>query len=383
VLSDRSLRNLVLSQLLGRSPVATMTIALTVFVNQTYNNIALAGAVLASYTLGACAAGPVTSGLVARFEARATLLALGILWATALSAFAIVVPSSSGVVVLAVVVGFLLPPVGPVVRSLYPRLVPPARVGTLIALDSSLGETMWIFGPVIVSLAQHFWGVRAALVLVALLALVGVILVVTNRSFGAHSRPAAQPAASLSVLRATQFRPLLLGMGGLTAGWGALEIAMVERIHESLLIGALFSVMALFGALSGVVWGRRAVGPGSIALRSCVLVAGTGFALVDVGSWWLPVILSIASMGSVPTMAAIFLRVTQVVPDHQRAVAFGWIATSQLAGMAAGAYAAGQLMGWSGDWRTGIVVSVGMFSITTAAGVALSPACAALRRRTE
>jgi MFS family permease len=370
VMHDPSVRNLLLSQLLGRSPAATMTIALSVFVLDQYDDIALAGTVIAIYTIGACAAGPVTTGLVARFDSRVALSTVALLWATALCALAWVGPSSRvSLCVLALVVGLLLPPVGPVVRSIYPRLVEPGRVSTLIALDSSMGESMWVFGPLLVALAQHFFGVRIALVLVAALALAGVILVVGNAAFRSHSGPELRRERMLTVLRRLQLWPLLVGVVGLMAGWGAAEIALVARLDNSLHLGALFALMAVAGAVSSVVWGKYPVGRTSVAVRAAVAALGMGLALLDLGMWWIAATMSLASAGATPTIAAIFTLTIRVIPASQSAIAFGWLATAQLAGVSLGAFVAASAIDHFGNWRYGVATAVGMFALSAVAGL--------------
>lgn len=374
VMADRSLRNLIVIQLLGRSPLATMTIALTVFVQREYDDIALAGTVLAIYTIGACVAGPVSTGLMVRFEASIAFCVVGALWAAALCALAWVGPSTrTGMCVLALVVGLLLPPVGPVVRSMYPRLVERDRVSTLIALDSSLGETMWVFWPLLVALGQHLFGVRVALVIVAVLALTGVALVVSNGAFRRHSGPELQRGGTLVVLRRPQLWPLLVGVIGLMAGWGAVEIALVARLDNTLLLGAFFALMSVAGAVASVTWGRYQVGTSSIAARASIAVLGMGLALVDLGLWWVAVALTLASIGATPTLAAIFTWTTRAIPVTQSASAFGWLATAQLAGMSLGAFTAGLVIDRFGGWRYGVGIALVMFTITALAGFAVLP----------
>nr|WP_246057069.1 MFS transporter [Nocardioides eburneiflavus] len=369
-MDDRPVRNLLLSQLLGRSPAATMTIALSVFVLDQYDDIALAGTVIAIYTIGACAAGPVTTGLVARFDSRVALSTVAVLWATALCALALIGPSSRvSLCVLALVVGLLLPPVGPVVRSMYPRLVEPGRVSTLIALDSSMGESMWVFGPLLVAIAQHFFGVRVALVLVAALALAGVILVVGNGAFRSHSGPEPQRGRMLTVLGRVQLWPLMIGVVGLMAGWGAAEIALVARLDNSLHLGAFFALMAVAGAVSSVVWGRYPIGPSSMAVRAAVAALGMGLALLDLGMWWVAAAMALASAGATPTLAAIFTLTVRVVPATQSAVAFGWLATAQLAGMSLGAFVAGRAIDHFQNWRYGVAAALAMFVLSATAGL--------------
>ena len=368
--SDRSLRNLILSQLLARSPAATMTIALTVFVQRRYDDIALAGTVLAVYTIGACIAGPISTALVARLDARTVLGVLAVLWAATLCSLAAVGSNTPlELCGLALLVGLFLPPVGPAVRAIYPRLVEREKVSVVIAADSSLGETMWVFGPVLVALTQHFLGVRAALACVSMAALAGVALVISNKAFRSQSGPQTQAAGILSVLGRPKLWTLYAGVIGLMAGWGAVEIALVARLDNTLVLGAFFALMSLSGAAASAFWGRYPVGAASVACRASVAVLGMGLALVGVGTWWVALALVLSSAGATPTLAAILTLTARAVPAAQSAVAFGWLATAQLAGMSLGAFVAARAIDRYGDWRYGVAAAVAMFMLATVAGL--------------
>lgn len=140
---------------------------------------------------------------------------------------------------------------------------------------------------------------------------------------------------------------------------------------HSLLLGAFFALMSVAGGIASVVWGRYRVHPGSMAVRACLAASGMALALVDLGLWWTAAAMTLASAGATPTLAAIFTCTLRAVPANQSAVAFGWLATAQLAGMSLGAFTAGRLIGESGSWRYGVGTAVLMFSITATAGLVM------------
>lgn len=369
ILDDRHLRRLIASQLLSRSPAGMMTIGMTVFVAEIYNSISVAGAMIACYSVGAAVAVPVSSRIATRFDARFVLTAMGLLWSANLVAIAVAdqlpVPA---LLVLGTTLGLLLPPLPAVVRGLYSRIAPPERFGRLIALDTSLAETMWVFGPVVVAMAQHFLSQRSALAVIALISLAGIALLVTNPLMRRQVDPASENGGLVKVLAVRRLWPLLISAAGMMAGWGALEIALIDRIDSSMRIGILFALMSLSGAAGGILFGGTAVGPWSIARRACVLLIGVGLAIPDMGYGSSLVILTVAGCGSAITLAAIFTQVARTVGPQQATTAYGWVFTAQLTGTSLGALVSGLAIEEFSSSAAGIIAAVAAFAVAVSSG---------------
>ena len=181
------LRRLAVSDVCARLPQGMVSIALLLVAAQ-HASMTAAGLVVAGYTLGQAATGPVRGRLadrrglvpVASVCAAAYALALLALLATSQAR------APAGLLIgTATVAGLLNPPLSPGMRSLWSAYAGPRLTQTAFALDAAVFDLAYITGPVLASgLAT---GLAPAAAVAVLLALTGaaVITIVT---------PARRPA---------------------------------------------------------------------------------------------------------------------------------------------------------------------------------------------
>ena len=163
-----------------------LSIGLLVHTQRLTGSFAAAGVVTGVYAIALGVGGPLLGRLVDRRGQTSVLLASASVAATLLVAIAVLPAGASlGVLVaLAAGIGLATPPVGACLRSQLPALLSdPGAVRGAYALEASVVELTYIFGPPLALCIGALWSTGAAL------AVAGVVLLAATAAF------AAQPAS--------------------------------------------------------------------------------------------------------------------------------------------------------------------------------------------
>src|SRR3954470_8249647 len=143
-----------------------------------------AGAAAGAYALTLGLASPLQARLMDRHGPRRVIPPFVIGNAAAVVLFVLLLDhASAGVlVVVAGLMGLGIPPLSPIMRAMWPRLLggDATLITTAFALDAAIVETVFIVGPLLVAVAGAIAGVRAALLASAALLLIGSSLIVTS-----------------------------------------------------------------------------------------------------------------------------------------------------------------------------------------------------------
>lgn len=348
LLSVCGFAGLFLAQLVARSPIGLWSIGLLLFTRDRVGSYAAAGLITAMLTVGRAVGTPVVSRAVGRWGPRRVLAASALGSAIAAAAVVIVDLSAlplpvmiAGYAVLTSLCGLFTPPVQPVVRALFPHLLPADALSRAYSLDAAAQEVIFVVGPLvafgIAGVAGPAWTIVAGLVL--LLGGIGWILTVDGLD-AAPRRPVRARFGTVLV------RPVVLAGAVvsllLVAANSAVEAAVVaafgsEGITGGLLL-AVYSASSLVGGLVLVRWvGGRWAQAGWLAVVS----AGLGLTVASLTPGWLAVALGLAGIGVAPVFAAVAWQVSRGVDDPARTEAFGWIDTGAIAGASLGFAAAG------------------------------------------
>ena len=208
------LRRLAVADVCARLPQGMVSITLLLVAAQ-HASMTVAGLVVAGYTLGQAATGPVRGrladrrGLVPVASVCAAAYALALLALLATSA----ARAPAGLLIgTATVAGLVNPPLSPGMRSLWSAYAGPRLTQTAFALDAAVFDLAYITGPVLASgLAT---GLAPAAAVAVLLALTGaaVITIVTPARLAWHPRTRAgralpvRPAAVRHAAQAAHHR---------------------------------------------------------------------------------------------------------------------------------------------------------------------------------
>jgi MFS family permease len=363
-------------QLVARSPSGMLTIALLVWGQSHLDSYALAGGIVAGYSVGFAIGAPLSARLLRAFGTTRVLLVTAAISGSALAGIAIVEPTLPAAVGLAALAGLSFPPVTPLARSIYSRIVPPAQIERVYALDAVAQEFIWVLGPLAATLVAGALGPPAAIAVCAGVLVLGASVFAflrPARSFD-PSPPPGRDSSKRMPRPALISLALLVTVGFFLVGGGAVvEVLIVSSFgYQHLATGLLLGVTAFGSLVGGLTIGRRRVGPRTLTLR--LLIAAVGMAaaatVFDVPVW-LAVPLFVSGLGVAPAFAAVHTIIARTIPPRQRTEAYAVSHSGQLVGMATGTAIAGVLVE---QVAAPAVLLVAAGSVLAAAALALLPA---------
>jgi len=358
IASSAGARRLFATSIIARLPLAMLSIGLVVHVQRLTGSFAAAGVVTGVYAIAEGVGAPLLGQLVDRRGQTLVLLASASAAALLLVAIA-VVPAGAplGVLIaLAAGIGLATPPVGACLRTQLPALLSdPSAVRSAFALEASVLELSWIFGPPLVLLLGALWSTGAAL------ALGGVVLLVATAAFAAQPASRSwQPTradrrARGGSLRTPAMRTLVTVLIAVGVLLGADEVAVTAAAKTLDGTTAAAPLFALWGAgsfagglLAARLGGGARTGAG-VALVLCALTAGSLALIPAAGSMLaLGAVLVLAGAAISPTEAALYAMVDAAAPAGTVTEAFAWLATAMAIGGALGAAGAGTLIDRAG-----------------------------------
>ncbi|MEX3645541.1 MFS transporter [Mycolicibacterium porcinum] len=340
VLRAPGVLNVTASQLFARLPLGMLNLAILLHVQSKTGSYALAGAAVACVSIGEALAMPVTARLAGRAMV-VTLVAAALTNSAAMLALAFAGAAPALVLVLGMLIGASVPPLMPVVRALYPQLVPRDGVRALFAFDTTAQELIWVAGPVATTFLASALSTAMPLVASAVVTVVGTGWFL----LGARNlRPPTSKGAS-AFGRVIANRTVILAMAtslALVASFMALEVGIVAAFGRTGVTAGLAIAVASVGSLlGGLVFGHRRFGLAGLVAALGIVAAGTAvFGLVD-NLFLQFCALFVSGSGFAPAMSALYLMVSREIEEHAAAEAFGWLNSAALGGGAAGTAFAG------------------------------------------
>ena len=286
------------------------------------------------------------------------LLASATVAAALLVAIAVQPVGASLAVLLALAagIGLVTPPVGACLRAQLPALPSdPSAVRAAYALEASVVELTFIFGPPLALCIGALWSTGAAL------AAGGIVLLLATTAFAAQPasrnwRPApAQRRPREGSLRAPAMRTLVIVLVAVGVLLGADEVAVVAAAKTLGSTTAAAPLLAVWGAGSfagGLLAARLGGGARTAAGLAVVLGALTvgHLALIPAAGSVVALggVLLLAGATIAPTEATIYATVDHATPAATMTEAFAWLATAMAVGGAVGAASAGLVVDHAG-----------------------------------
>jgi len=356
------------AQLLARLPLGILSLAVLVHVEHRTGSYAVAGAVVACLTVGEAVAMPATSRLAGRGDRTApTLVICATVNGLSMLVLAFSTTSGAALMALGLLVGASVPPVMPVVRALYPQMLPRDGVRALFALDTTAQEVIWVVGPVVAMTLSTLASTKTPLIVSAVITLVGTgWLVASARGLrprtGPHTGTGGRVLARRSVLLAMVAGCALVG------AFTAVEVGVVAELgRDGITSGVAIALASVGSVVGGLTVGHRHLGLRGVAAALAVVTAGTAaFGLTDILAVQFCA-LFVSGLGFAPAMSALYYMVSQDVDEGVATEAFGWLHSGALVGAALGTATAGMAADAHG---AGGAVAVGTLF---AAAAALSP----------
>jgi MFS family permease len=337
----------------ARIPISMVTLGIVLLVEGRSGSYGLAGAVSASYMVASAVSSPVIARLVDRHGQDRILVPCFVLFAVGMLGLVLSVDAALPTPVphlCAAFAGAFYPPIGSCVRARWAHALGPGpRLHTAYAFEAVVDESIFIVGPVIVTLLAIQVSPMAAIVAVMVCALVGGLWFGALRS--TQPDPAVHDeAAARAPLRWRWLTPMALAAGCLGSLFGASEVVTVAFADEAGRPSATAVLLALWAAgslIAGLI-------TGAVRWRATPLqryrAGATGMALVMMP---LPFIDNIVVLGVVlffagfaisPTLVAAMALVEANVPASRLTEGMTWVTTGLTLGLAPGAAVAGALI---------------------------------------
>ncbi|HUH53729.1 MAG TPA: MFS transporter [Microbacteriaceae bacterium] len=250
--------------LIARLPFAMMVVGVLTLVVATSGSLLLGGVNSALVGAGTAIFGPLIGAAADRFGQRPVLLLVGSLNALFLLAFVFIVWSSLPIWVMlstAFLIGASAPQVSAMSRS---RMVGVATegfepqdrdrvLGSVMAYESTVDETVFVFGPFIVGLIAILFGSSAPVVAAAILTIVFVSLFALHRSAkpAISSTDRAATLAPVSELFKLELLVTIAGIFGIGLFFGSMLTsltAFMQELGDPEQTGILYGVMGVGSA---------------------------------------------------------------------------------------------------------------------------------------
>ena len=257
------LRRLAVADVCARLPQGMVSITLLLVVAQ-HASMAVAGLVVAGYTLGQAVTGPVRGRLADRRGLIPVAVACGTGYALALLALlgGALVKAPAGLLIgVAAVAGLVNPPLSPGMRSLWSTYAAARFTSTAFALDAAVFDLAYITGPVLASALAT--GIAPAAALGLLLVLTGAAVAVIGRHTGRPEHPPEPGSPRWPLLRSSALRRLLVTAALVNAAVSATEVALTAyvRHHDALWAsGPLLAEVSIGSILGSLLLGAPLAG---------------------------------------------------------------------------------------------------------------------------
>ncbi|TDV54049.1 MFS transporter [Actinophytocola oryzae] len=343
-------RGLTAAVLLGRVSTSMLNLALLVALTQRHG-YASAGLIVMVFAVVNAIAGPVRGRQADRREPHRVLLTMVAAHTVAWVGLVAGLFTNAPVAVLCVATGLLgatIPPAGPVVRGLWPTIIPAEQVTTAYAFDAAVNTATFLTGPMIAGGLLLLMPAQAVVAVTGVVKLSGDLLIALTPALRAK-RETKRRGGFLGPLAQPRVR-LLLGMVVLdTFCFGCLEVAAVAAASGTGRAGVLTSALALGAVVSGLGYGAR-TWPGSPGAQLVTLHLGGAAVLVLAGMAGSAALVLVAATytlyglvnGPVETLQQ--LLVGDLTPEGQRIEAFAWVFSVMWAGFGIGTTVAGRLV---------------------------------------
>jgi MFS family permease len=368
VLRSPHVLRLLLLAAAARAGIGIIGLATVLVVRESSGSYATAGVVAAMWATGIGVFAPFAGRLLDRLGPRRVLMPLAIVHAAALILLVELAQADAPPVLLALTAligGCAMPPIGSVLRSLWPELVDSELLTTAFALDSVTVEFVFVLGPLLVALTAALSDPRLALLVAAVtvfagtlaFAAAGPVRLIEPKS-GAHDS-----GGRLGALRARGVQTVALSIIPVGFCIGAAEVAFPafgEAVSgDRALSGPLIALWSLGSLVAGLAYGAygHRTSPATAYERGMLVLPLVTLPLALAGSFAAMVPLTLlAGIAIAPLLTAANQVIGEVAPRGALIEAYTWPTTALVIGVTSGNAASGAVIE-AFDWRAAFVVA--------------------------
>jgi MFS family permease len=357
------------ASVLARLPVGMGSVALVIFIHDRTGSFGIAGLAAGAFTIGLGGTSPLLGRLVDRRGARPVIVPSALLTGLALALVVVLTEAgadTAALVAAAGIAGGSTPPVGGLLRQLWPRLVDEADLVSGYVIDSLLIEVFFVAGPLLTGLLAATIGAAAPLLAAAGCGLLGAIWFASIPTVGAVERTPAEHHTRAGALASPAIRLLLLTGIPIGVTFGVLDVvfpAFGAEHGNAALGGPLVAAAATGSAIGALVYGAqshrfRTPAHGSVAMA--IYQPLVALPLLLAGSTWAMFPLAALACSYIAPASNLRNQIAQAaMPPGTGTETFTWLALSLTIGASLGAALAGPLVQSSG-WRAGILLAAGL-----------------------
>ncbi|TDP89622.1 MFS transporter [Labedaea rhizosphaerae] len=341
----------------ARFPIAMRSISILLLVSAVSGSLGDAGAVAAAMLVAQGVTGPVLGRMADRLSQRRVLLAAcaGHALTLGLLLVAIVLRAPLWVQVpVAAAAGCTSVSFSSFMRARWAALADRDLLRTAYALESILDETIFLLGPLLVTVLASAVHPAAGLLACVLLTTTGSVVVALHRRSepAAHDAGGGRPARAIGV---AGVRVLMLAYAGMGFLLGAVDITMVAFAREHGapgLAGVFLSLTAVGSLAAGAVYGAgswRISPPVLLAVTAGVLTLGA-VPLAFAGSPLVMALLAVvAGVAIAPALITGSTLLESLAPKGSLSEGFSWLNSAGALGIALGTAASGHLVDTGGS----------------------------------
>lgn len=366
ILSRPGARGFAAAGVLARLPIAMFNISFILMVQIQYDSYEMAGRVAAiGIVVWALQTIP-TSRLADRFGQAATMVPLALLHATgaALGVYTALHHGAEWILWCAVAIASLQGPLGSLTRARWSHMLDSDEdIHTAFALEGVLDETLFIAGPALATvLATTVWS-PLGVVVSTVGVLVGLAVLLPQRSTQPPPRTADAGAALgwrvPAAVIAVAF--IALGLGVMFGAFDISTVAFAEEAGRKSLGGVMLGIISAGSFVGGLLYGSRhwrtALWKRTV-LGTVALAVGFSALAFAPNLLWFGVIGFVAGWTIAPTLTNCDTVVQRVVRRDQITEGMAWLRIGMGIGVALGAWLAGYLIESNGA-RAGLLLAGG------------------------
>ncbi len=343
-----------LSGLVARLPISMVSLGIVLLVSARTGSYRVAGTVAAAYLLGNAAFAVLQGRMTDRLGQSRVLSWTILVFTVSLSLMTWAVDAGWPTPwphVFAAVGGAALPQIGSSIRSRWSHNVPDKQtLQTAFALEAVVDETVFMVGPILVTVLATTVDPVAGLGAAVLAGLVGSLALAAQRTTEPpphrhDTRHGPRPPMRWAVLGPLVVVGAMLGV--LFGGSEVATVALAEELGAKAASGPVLAVFALGSLLAGLVSGT-VQWQSSNASRFRFFMAALALAVVPLpfvdSLVLLAVVLFVAGFGVSPTLIASVAWIEETVPSGRLTEGISIMTTGMYVGIAPGAAAVGAVI---------------------------------------
>ncbi|MEV7503939.1 MFS transporter [Streptomyces sp. NPDC093018] len=366
---------LALWGVVGRAPIAMRSISILMLVSAMTGSMAEAGTVAAAMLLAQGVVSPLLGRTADRISQRRVLLTAGVIHLAGMTLLLLAITLKAPLVLMilaAVATGCTSVSFTSFMRARWAAMVEADALRTAYAMESILDDTIFLLGPLVVTVLASAVHPAAGLVACGLLTLAGSVAVSLHR----RSEPAPQGATGRSTERAIKVPGvwiLMLCYAGMGFQFGAVDVTMIafaKEQHAPGLGGVFLALISVGSLIAGAVYGAvnwRLSQARLLTVTCTVLTLGVlplAFAPSSLVMGFLAVLAGVAIS---PGLIAGSTLLESVCPKGALSEGFSWLTSAGALSIATGTAAGGRLADFfgsaAGAWAG---VGGGLFALTLA-----------------